>query len=176
MANKAGLIIQVTRLAPETIKAHALLDSLCARYDVAPFVFTKRVRIDPGGAAKPHPVLTLGTDNIGDPPLFLAEFFSQQMHWFLAARGEAASQAVAALEAGFPDFHGQNRELAESPAALFRLVAAAWLELQAMRRFFGEDDVEDALRSHDTARPVYRLVLRHEEAIGAIMEAHGLTL
>jgi hypothetical protein len=176
MGNRAGLIIQVTRLAPEAIKAHALLDSLCARYDVTPFVFTQRVRIEPGGRASAGAVLTLGTQSLGDPPRFLAEFLGQQMRWFLAAREDAVGGAVAALEASFPEFHAQNRELAERPAALFRMVAAAWLELQAMLRFFDPDDVEDVLRSHDGARPVYRLVLRNRAAIGSIMEAHGLAI
>jgi hypothetical protein len=176
MPNQAGLIIQVTRLAPEAIKAHGLLDKLCARYDLTPFVFTQRIRIEPGGPARPRPVLTLGTGSIGDPPRFLAEFLFQQMQWFLAAREAAAGEAAAALETSFPDFYDQNRELAERPAALFRMVAAAWLELQAMLRFFDAEDVEDALRSHDAARPVYRLVLRHRAAIGKIMELHGLAL
>jgi hypothetical protein len=176
LANQAGLIIQVARLAPEAIKAHGLLDSLCARYDLTPFVFTQRVRIDPGGAARARPVLTLGTGSIGDPPRFLAEFLFQQMQWFLAAREQASSEAAAALQTSFPDFYDQNRELAEHPAALFRTVAAAWLELQAMLRFFDVEDAEDALRSHDAARPVYRLVLRHRAAVGKIMEAHGLAL
>jgi hypothetical protein len=176
VANRAGLIIQVARLAPETIKAHALLDSLCARYDVTPFVFTQRVRIEPGGAVRSGAVLTLGTQSIGDPPRFLAEFLGQQMRWFLAAREAALGAAVAALETSFPDFHAQNRELADHPASLFRMVAAAWLELQAMLRFFDSDDVEDVLRSHDAARPVYRLVLRNRAAIGRIMEEHGLAI
>jgi hypothetical protein len=176
MPNRAGLVIQVARLAPEAIKAHALLDSLCARYDLTPFVFTRRIRIDPGGAARARPVLTLGTGSIGDPPRFLAEFLGQQMEWFLAARDAAMGEAAAALAAAFPDFHEQNSALAANPVALFRMVAAAWLELQAMLRFFDAEDAEDALRGHDEARPVYRLVLRHRAAVGEIMEAHGLGL
>lgn len=176
MADRSGLIVQVARLAPEAIKAHTLLESLCARYDVTPFFFTRRVRIDPDGEARPRPVLTLGTGSLRDPPRFLAEFLGQQMEWFLAAREEAAKAAAAALAAAFPEFHAQNPELAETPAALFRRVAAAWLELEAMLRFFAPEDAEDTLRSHDAARPVYRLVIRNRAAIGEIMEAHGLAL
>lgn len=55
-------------------------------------------------------------------------------------------------------------------------MAAAWLELEAMLRFFAPEDAEDTLRSHDAARPVYRLVIRNRAAIGEIMEAHGLAL
>jgi hypothetical protein len=176
MANNAGLIVQVTRLAPEAIKAHALLEELCRRYDLAPFVFTRRVRIEPGGSAAPTPILTLGTASVGDPPRFLAEFLAQQMDWYLRARAEAAAAAAAALAAAYPDFWPQNQALAPNAAALYRRLAAAWLELRAMERFLDRDDAEDALRSHDEARPVYRLMLRHRGAIGAIIEAHGLAL
>jgi hypothetical protein len=170
------LIVQVTRLAPEAVKAHALLDQLCKRYDLAPFFFTQRVRIEPGGTAKATPILTLGTASLADPPRFLAEFLGQQMQWFLRARDEAAARASAALEAAFPDFWPQNRELAPEAATLYRRLAAAWLELQAMLRFFDPDDAEDVLRSHDDGRPIYRLMLRKRAAIANIMQAHGLVL
>jgi hypothetical protein len=176
MANRAGLVIQVARLAPEAIKAHGLLDSLCARYDLTPFVSTRRIRIDPDGTTRARPVLTLGTRSAGDPLSFLAEFLVQQMEWRLGERAAAVEGAVAALEASFPDFYEQNRTLADRPADLFRMAAAAWLAFEAMLRFLDPDDAEDALRSHDGPRPVCRLVLRHRDAVGAIMAAHGLAL
>jgi hypothetical protein len=174
MSNKAGLLVQVTRLTPEAIKAHGLLNDLCARYDLTPFVFTQRIRIDPSGETKPRPVLTLGTGNVADPPLFLAEFLAQQIQWFLAGRNEAADRAIGALERRFPDFYTQNPQLSDRPATLYRRLAAAWLEFEAMRRFFGEDDVDDVLRSHSEGRPVYRLMLRNRAAIGNVMIEHGL--
>lgn len=176
MANQAGLIIQVARLAPEAVKAHGLLDSLCARYDLGPFVFTRRVRIEAGCVATARPILTLGTGSIEDPPRFLAEFLFLQMHWFLDAREEAAGKAAAALALSFPDFYDQNRGLARHETALFRMVVAAWLELQAMLRFFDLEDAEDVLHSHDAARSVYRLVLRHRAGVGKIVNEHGLAL
>jgi len=176
MSNKAGLVVQVTRLAPEALKAHALLNDLCARYDVGPFIFTTRVRIDPGGVARPRPVLTLGTDSIDDPPRFLAEFLGQQILWFLAGRPVETGRAATALKARFPEFYQQNPELESNEAALYHRVAAAWLEMRALGRFFSTDEVEDILRSHNEARPVYRMMLRNRSAIGEIVEESGLAL
>jgi hypothetical protein len=174
MSNKAGFLVQVTRLAPEAIKAHSLLNDLCSRYDLTPFAFTQRIRIDPGGESRARPVLTLGTGNVADPPLFLAEFLAQQIEWFLAGRNEAADRAAGALEGKFPHFYAQNPQLADRPTTLYRRLAAAWLEFEAMRRFFSEDEVDDVLRSHDEDRPVYRMMLRNRAAIADVMIEHGL--
>lgn len=176
MANGAGLIIQVSEISAQTMRARNALDQLCRRFDLGPYIVVSRIRIASGGARAGGTLLTLDAASAADPDLLLAEFLHRQMLFRLGESPAAAEQAVGDLAAAFP-------ELAESVAGTipdapqaYRILAAAALELAALTRLVGAEEAAELVRSHAALRPLYRLLLRNAAAISEILTKRGLAV
>ena len=60
----------------------SMLLKLRGEHDLAPFEYTRKVRIAPGEIPHSHPVLTINTMVRDEQPL-LSLYLHEQMHWYV---------------------------------------------------------------------------------------------
>lgn len=157
------------------------LRRILSQYDVDPWIFTRRVRIDAG--AEPHsmPVLTLNTDYLDDDEMQLSIFLHEQAHW-LVDRAEGRDAAIEELRRMYPD----------PPRADFRTyqhLLVAWVELDAMAELIGEEKARQKMAakvrrlSPEVTPEVGRVyswyngrVLEDTHQIGVVVARHGMII
>jgi hypothetical protein len=146
---------------------------LLERYDVSPWVYTTRVRIEEGVIPHSHPVLTLGTGTGGGVPL-LAEFLHEQLHWFLEERPEAVDAAVAELQEAFPEVPVGHPEGARSERSTYEHLVVTHLEHKVLGRLVGAAEARDTMESWSHYRWIYRTMLSHETQFDELVARYDL--
>ncbi|MGF1476374.1 MAG: alpha/beta hydrolase family protein [Geminicoccaceae bacterium] len=169
--------ISIIRLdeSERTRRAEVLLRGLLRDYELAPFLFTRRVQIGHGLIPRSHPVLTLNTRHIDQPDRFLSLFLHEQMHWFVAERPDRLEQAMAALRALWPELPNDPQQAASSPASTNLHLGINWLEWRALASLVGEDRARQVIATQDIYPWIYDQVLSRSDEIASVMAAAGLT-
>ena len=152
------------------------LQGLLRRYDVSPWLFTKRVVVDERAIPHSHPVLTLHTRHLGEDSLLLSTFLHEQLHWFLDAHAAAARLAVTELEKRFPDAPVGFPDGADTRQSTYEHLLVTYLERSLLIQVAGGDATSDVMAFwvKDHYRWIYRTMLDHNKEIGAIVARHRL--
>jgi hypothetical protein len=169
------LDLDAARQAAERVRA-MLLD-LRARFDLAPFEYTKQVRIAPVEIPHSHPVLTLNTwvrDELG----LLCTYLHEQMHWYVVWFGRAHpprwEELDRALHERYPEVPVGAPDGAADAASIYGHLVINWLEIDVLARFFPRKRVI----AHALALPfygfMYRTVIADWEPLAALYERQGL--
>lgn len=181
----------VTFVAEEEARAREQLRRILSRYDLDPWMFTRRVRIATGVDPRSHPVLTLNTDFLDSDVMQLSVFLHEQAHWFVSQSvphraPEDASDEVAVIR--------ELRRLYPDPPDVadygtYAHLIVAWVELDAMVELLGEEGARGSLRAKvdrlvdeplsevDQRYAWYNMrVLEDTHEIGAILARHDLII
>jgi hypothetical protein len=152
------------------------LRSLLRRYDVSPWLFTKKVRIDEREIPHSHPVLTIHTRHLGQDTLLLSTFLHEQLHWFLDSKPVATREAVAELEKLIPEVPVGFPEGASSRQSTYEHLLLTYLERAALVRVVGEAEASGAIQFWitDHYRWIYRTMLDRSDEIESIVRRHEL--
>ena len=159
----------------------AQLRRLLTEYDLSPWIFTDRVSVEAG--AEPHsmPILTMNTDHLDDDLRQLSIFVHEQAHWHVyEASGRDA--AIAELRELYPHAPADNDRL-------YQHLLVAWIEFDALVELIGEDEARRVIREKvevltrgvssgaaEQYRWYNRKVLEDPQAIGAVLERHGMVV
>jgi hypothetical protein len=125
-----------------------------------------------------HPVLTLNTapHYLNDDGLLLATYLHEQLHRFVARRGKQQRAALRELRERYPDTPAAPPDGAGNARSSYLHYVVCYLEYVALMEVAGADEARRVLdfwtTHHYTA--IYRRVLDDADAIGAIVERHGL--
>src|SRR4051812_45219329 len=101
-AQTPGVEIGLSHNTPGEQSEAERLRRVLARFDLTPWVFTRRVLIDERVTPHSHPVLTIGYGDHGDDDLLLSNFVHEQLHWWLVAHQQQTDAAMAELRELFP--------------------------------------------------------------------------
>ena len=152
------------------------LERLLKAYDVSPWLLARAVQIDNTAIPHSHPVLTLHTRHLLQDDELLSTFIHEQLHWWLEANAEATAAAVTELRALFPGLPVGYPEGASTELSSYEHLIVIWLEWHGVRRLLGEERAAQVMAFWTTShyRALYRLVLKEEARIGAVVERLGL--
>lgn len=155
----------------ETRMAEELRD-LLRRYDTGPWTLTREVRIEERAIPHSHPVLTLHTRHLGDPPMLLATYLHEQLHWLEDARPGPWQAAMAELEALYPDVPAADAGGARDAESTYRHFLVCDMELQALTAHLGRADAEAVLRRMTHYEWIYERILS-DPRVREIALRHG---
>ena len=180
---------RITFIEEEQERARQQLRRLLSQYELDPWIFTQRVKIEAGVDPHSHPILTLNTDFLDNDELQLSVFLHEQAHWFVSQsvppRASEDGEEVAVIQ--------ELRQMYPNPPvpdynAYLHLVVA-WVELDAMAELVGEQKARPLLREKvqrlvteplsdvDKRYSWYNMrVLEDTEAIGKILQKHELII
>lgn len=151
-----------------------VLEELLRKYDLSPYLFTKTVQVESMVIPHSHPVLTLNTRHIKNPDQLLSNLLHEQIHWFMDAHDESTNQAIDELKKMFPSVPAGGREGARDEFSTYLHLAVCWLELQADKRYLGEQKAYALIRSADVYTWIYKQVIDREGEIGEILKRFGI--
>jgi hypothetical protein len=171
------IALDFTTVQRNAERVRAMLLDARARFDLARFEYSKKVRIAPTEIPYSHPSITLNTwvrDDLG----LLSMYLHEQMHWYvtwyshgrtpqwrkLFERLRERYPSVPAIEAG-----GGNDEF-----STYLHLLVNWLEIEAVSQFIDRDRIVSHVRALDFYRWIYQVVTDDWEALGALYREQGL--
>lgn len=157
-------------------QTQAQLERVLARYDLSPWIRTRRVRIEEGAVPFSHPLLRINTRHLDNDDLLLATFIHEQIHWVVLEDQGALRTALEAIERLIPSVpvghpHGANDERSS-----YLHVLVNYLEWGALRSLLGDDRAEAVIAfwRTDHYTDIYALAQDHADAIGDALDAARL--
>ncbi len=154
------------------------LQRLLSAYDVAPWIFTRKIVIESGFNVIPHshPTLTLSTRHLKDDELLLSTFVHEQLHWYLGEKPKETEEAYKELKTMFPKVPVGFPEGARDEESSYKHILVCYLEFQAIKGLLGELKAKQVMAfwATDHYTWVYKTVLEREREIGALLRKHKL--
>ncbi len=175
-AQTTGVAIELSHHTPGEQAEAERLRHLLDRFDVTPWLFTRRVLIDETAIPHSHPVLTVGYGDHGDDNLLLSNFVHEQLHWWFVAHQPQTDAAIAELRERFPRVPvGAPDGAADEHSSYLHLLVID-LEYQADKALLGDKQAADVMRfwKGDHYRALYQLILDSEDVVGRIIARHDL--
>ena len=175
-AQIAGVQIETARNTPKEQSESARLQGLLGRFDLTPWVFTRRILIDEKAIPHSHPVLTVGYGDHDNDNLLLSNFVHEQLHWWLVAHQQATDAAIVELRQLFPGMPVGGADGAQDEQSSYLHLIVNYLEYQGDKVLLGDQKAADVMAfwKDDHYRVIYKTMLDSEDAIGRVVAKHGL--
>ena len=159
--------------AAERATAEQLKKTL-QKFDVAKWIYTRRIHIDERSIPHSHPVLTLRTRHRGNENGLLATFLHEQFHWLEEGNShfKAAMDSFATV---YPDAPSRGPEGARDLESTYRHLLVCDLEFQAMTQLVGVERARATLSANSHYTWIYERVLK-DGKVRDIVRAHGFIL
>jgi hypothetical protein len=152
-------------------RVREMLTGLRQRYNLAPFEYTRRVRIAPTEIPHSHPVLTLNSFERDDVAL-LSTYLHEQMHWYLTwyskSRASAWETLFARPRARYPRVPAVADGVAQDECSTYLHVLVNWCEVEAASQFVERNVIMQHVGSLPFYRRIYRTVLDDWDELGAL--------
>jgi hypothetical protein len=157
------------RRAAEAVRDR-LLDAR-TRYDLAPFEYTRWVRIAPTEIPHSHPKITLNTW-IRDDLTLLSTYLHEQMHWYVTwfshAHAPQWQQVFRLLRERYPTVPVGGEDGAQDEFSTYLHLIVNWLEIEATSYFFPRERVVAHVGALPFYRWPYKTVIDDREPLGAL--------
>lgn len=148
----------------------AQVRAVMRKYDVEPWILTRKLLIDEDQIPHSHPVLTIHTRHIGEELDILSTFVHEQLHWLeeepWLGDFRAAMEDLAAL---YPDVPSSADGGAGDDGSTYRHLLVCDMEYQAMTTLVGEATARETLGRITHYEWIYEKVLNdprvHEVAL-----------
>lgn len=141
------------------------------KYDVARWIYTRRIHIDERAIPHSHPVLTLHTRHNGDEDGLLATFLHEQFHWLEEGNTHFRS-AMDAYAKLYPDAPSRGPEGARDLESTYRHLLVCDLEFQIMTRLIGAERARRVLSANRHYTWIYDRVL-NDAKVRSVAREHG---
>ena len=137
-------------------------------YDLEPFMYSRRVDIDPKSKDHPYPTLTLSTKFADQPELILSRFLHEQFLWWIGSQPESLKKATTELKKAFPGL--KSSDVPE--------LISCYLEYESLKKLVGLSSARRiihhlAIKWKITTK-LYQMVLRNSKAIKTPLLRHKL--
>lgn len=116
------------------------LKALVAKYDLEPYVFTKKIQVQEGVIPHSHPVLTLGVGDDTETKL-LATFLHEQMHWYSMTKEPQFMKVGEVLLKKYPKIPSELPEGAGSEQSTFLHLGVCYLEFHTLSQVIGRENI-----------------------------------
>lgn len=174
--NSIGLIIDEKHPNKETAMVKQNLFHLAQVYDLRPFLYTKRIIIDPNVISHSHPVLTLNTRFAEYPHKLLSLWLHEELHWWMVEKGPEVKAAIKELKKIYPHMPRPSKILPPDSGHLHLIVC--YLEVRAMQFYLGEKEAKKIIQQFirkDKLYPwIYYQILHKPFPIKRIVERFKL--
>jgi hypothetical protein len=149
------------------------LRALIRKYELVPWIRTRRILIDEDQIPHSHPVLTIGTGNIDDEPGLLAAFIHEQLHW-LEEEPWIADFRATMEEFGklFPDVPSSAEGGARDDTSTYRHLLVCDMEYQAVSALVGVEAAREVLSGYTHYEWIYDKVLT-DPRVREVVLRHG---
>jgi hypothetical protein len=176
-AQTPGVVIELSHNTPGEQSEAERLRRLLGRFDVTPWLFTRRILIDEKAIPHSHPVLTVGYGDHGDDNLLLSNFVHEQLHWWLVAHEQQTNAAIADLRERFPHVPVGAPDGATDEHSSYLHLLVIYLEYQADKALLGDKPAADVMTfwTGDHYRVLYKTILDSEDVVGRVIARHDLT-
>ena len=159
LAGQPRIDIRTASGHPDEQRAARQLQRLLDEYDLARWIFTRKIVLKKWEIPHSHPVLTLNSAHLDDDHAQLAAFLHEQFHWYLEDRPAQVEQAIADFERVFPEAPVGNGAGARDRHSTYLHLVVCDLELQAMIGLVGEAEARRVLGDNRHYTWIYRQVL-----------------
>ena len=168
--------IDTAHNSPKEQSESARLQGLLGRFDLSPWLFTRRILIDERAIPHSHPVLTVGYGDHDDDNLLLSNFVHEQLHWWLVAHQPATDAAVIELRQLFPGMPVGGTDGAQDEQSSYLHLIVNYLEYQGDKVLLGNQKAADVMAfwKGDHYRVIYKTMLDSEDIVGRVVAKHGL--
>ena len=170
------VVITAFSQTPDELEIKSQLEALLKKYDLEPYLYTKKVRIKEETIPHSHPVLTLSTDFQGKEVYLLSTFLHEQMHWYSLAKDYNQEALGAALVKMYPKVPIALPEGGGSEMGTYLHLLVCYLEYHTLARVIGEtaalEHMEFMATQHYTW--VYKTLLKDMDQLGALFKKHNL--
>lgn len=138
----------------------AELRTVLRKYDLEPWILTRKVLIDEDQIPHSHPVLTLHTRTLGDELDLLSTFVHEQLHWLEEDPWLSDfREAMEAYERLFPEVPSSEEGGASSDRSTYRHLLVCDMEYQAITALVGEKAARETLAETTHYEWIYDKVL-----------------
>ncbi|OJJ19362.1 hypothetical protein BKI52_21365 [marine bacterium AO1-C] len=160
---------------PEELVIQKRLKALWEKYNLEPFAFTKKVKIQKGTISHSHPVLTLNTKLDTDTKL-LSTFLHEQMHWYTLTNHPGFIKVTKALAAKYTKLPVKLPEGAGSEQGTFLHLGVCYLEFHTLAKVIGRKEALAHMQYKTTQyyRWVYRTILKDLSYFEKLFGENGL--
>jgi hypothetical protein len=174
--NAAAIEITLAHDSRRERQTRDQLLAIAARFDLTPWIITRRVIIEERAIPHSHPVLTLNTRHIADDDLLLATFLHEQAHWRVLDDRHALKRAIAELGHRFPGLPVGHPRGGDSDASSYLHVVVNFLEWRALRDLVGDERARAVMEfwCNDHYTELYRLVLTEEDEIARVVKTNAI--
>ncbi|HAS46019.1 MAG TPA: hypothetical protein DCS93_36390 [Microscillaceae bacterium] len=171
----APLVITTHAQLPEEARIQKRLQALWEKYNLEPFVFTKKVKIQKGTIPHSHPVLTLNT-RLDTETKLLSTFLHEQMHWYSLTNHPGFEPTAKALAAKYTKLPVKLPEGAGSKQSTFLHLGVCYLEFHTLSKVIGREAALKHMQYKTTQyyRWVYRTILQDLAYFEALFDKNGL--
>jgi hypothetical protein len=170
-----GLQISIDKDAPGTKETWQLMMDLAKKYDLSPYFFTRKIQIEKFAIPHDYPVLTLNTRHNSQPDVLLSTFLHEELHRFVSGPNDAKTEKmIQDLRVKFPKVPVGGKEGGRDEYSTYLHLVVCWFELQADKKYLGEQRAYEIIHGMDHYTWVYEKVLKHEKEIGSLITKHRL--
>jgi hypothetical protein len=171
--NPGGTWIALAHDSEAEARMASELRALMRKYDLDPWILTRRILIDERQIPHSHPVLTIHTRHTGDEPGLLAMLLHEQLHWL--EEEPWITNFAAAMEDFqnlFPNVPSSAEGGARDDRSTYRHLLVCDMEYQAMSALVGEAAARETLAAFTHYEWIYDKVL-NDPRIRAVTLRHG---
>ena len=168
-------VIETHRGIDEEKEVKQRLENLLAKYDLEPFVFTKKVKIQQGAIPHSHPVLTLST-NLATETQLLSTFLHEQMHWYSLTDNKGFEKAAEVILKQYPEVPSDLPEGGGSLQSTYLHLGICYLEYHTLSKVIGPEAAKAHFEYMTTQyyRWVFRTVLEDLDFFAKLFEDNDL--
>lgn len=169
------LVVEEVKSNRKTTKTKQNLLHLFQIYDLAPFIFTKKIRIESMVVPHSHPILTLNSRYADEPYKLLAVFLHEQLHWWAASEQKAFDQGIKEMKNLFPQLPASAGTQVRN---YYLHILICYLEYEALAHFIGKaetDKIHEEFIHKDRIYPwIYEQVKEKYTEIKKVVGTLGL--
>jgi hypothetical protein len=144
-------------------------------YELAPFLFTKKIRIQSGVTPKSHPVLTLNTRFSEHPNKILSAWLHEELHWWSVKQKSKFILAIRDLK---KVYRKVPRTKGNGPDSTYLHLLICYIEMEALSFYLGKKEAREVISSimkKDKINPwIYYQILYKNFAIRKTIKKHKL--
>ncbi len=151
------------------------LTTILEKYDLEPYIYTKRIMIRDNTIPHSHPVLTLSTRDTTEE-LILSTFIHEQMHWYSLSRNDTFETLMEEIKAMYPTVPVQLPEGGGSEDGTYLHIAINYLEYKNLKQVLGDEEalkVLEHLKTHHYTW-IYKTMENDYEKLEQLFDKHHL--
>lgn len=178
-ATQEDLGLEITEVRPNkwTALTKQNLVHLFQVYELDPYLYTRKIRVQSRVIPHSHPVLTLNTRYAEHPNKLLASLLHEELHWFVGGENaKKTNKAIEELKKIYPQVPKEGG--AKSTHSTYLHLIVCYLEYISIIHYLGEKEakkmIEEMIKKDKVYPWIYTQVLYKNFAIKRVVHKYRL--